>query len=140
MAEQRERVEPLLPVFVYGTLRPGGKNYPRYLQGTTAREEEATVAGELYFVADGGYPYLSPGEGTVRGELMEILPSLYRRTLRRLDALEDYDPTDEAGSLYLRRRATVRTAQGECREAWVYYWNCPTICGEKIPDGDFRSG
>ncbi len=137
MAENRREFSPL-PVFVYGTLRPGEKNYPEYLQGKTVREEAATVAGELFFVAEGGYPYLLPGNGRVSGELMDLHPSLYGQVLQRLDALEEFDPADEGSSIYLRRCAIVFTVRGERREAWVYYWNCPDIRGAKIAGGDYR--
>jgi gamma-glutamylcyclotransferase (GGCT)/AIG2-like uncharacterized protein YtfP len=127
-----------LPVFVYGTLRPGEKNFSRYLQGSSLRQAPATIAGELFYVADGGYPYLLPGPGRVQGELIDIDPSSYSEVLRRLDALEEYDPANEAGSVYLRRPAAVRLEDGTIAEAWVYYWNCPDIGGEKIVSGDFR--
>ena len=127
-----------LPVFVYGTLRPGEKNYPAYLAGRTRREVSATVAGTLYFLAGEGYPCLVAEGGRVRGELMELLPGHYAATLAALDALEEYDPADEAHSVYLRRPARVSLAGGEEVEAWVYYWNGPPPPGERIASGDFR--
>lgn len=126
------------PIFVYGTLRPGGKNYPRFLQGRTLRETPATVRARLYFVADLGYSYIVPEPGTVHGELMEISPEFYNLTLRQLDALEEYDPGNESGSVYLRRRATVGLEDGRQTEAWIYFWNLPQVKGELIPSGDFR--
>lgn len=127
-----------LPVFVYGTLRPGEKNYPRYLAGRTVCEVAATAEGQLYFVADGGYPYVQPGGFRVAGELVYLDPSRYEETLRGLDALEEYDPDDEAHSVYLRRRTVVTLANGNRSPAWIYYWNCPRIVGTRIPSGDFR--
>lgn len=141
LRDLRDASEPLgrdrLPVFVYGTLRPGGKNYPRYLEGRTVREMPATAEGELFFVAEGGYPYVVPGTGEVQGELVEIDPALYGETLRDLDGLEEYDPKDEAGSVYLRRRTSVRLADGKVAEAWIYYWNGLEE-GVRIGSGDFR--
>jgi gamma-glutamylcyclotransferase (GGCT)/AIG2-like uncharacterized protein YtfP len=131
-------LSPQLPVFVYGTLRPGEKNYPRYLAGRTLAELPGTVAGELFFVADGGYPYLSTGEGRVQGEMMVLAPQHYAATLSRLDALEEYDPQDEANSVYLRRSAKVLLADGSERLAWVYYWNLAVVQGKRIVSGDFR--
>lgn len=125
-----------LPVFVYGTLRAGQKNYRRYLQGKTVREAPASCAGRLYVLPEEGYPYLLPGAGRVWGELIFLAPECYQRTLRRLDALEEYDPGREAASVYLRRRATVRVANGEEYQAWVYYWNRSAL-GELIVSGDF---
>lgn len=130
--------EERLPVFVYGTLRPGEKNYPHYLAGRTIREVAATAEGQLYLVADGGYPYVEPGACRVAGELVYLDPHQYEHTLRRLDALEEYDPGDEAHSVYLRRRTVVTLADGGHTAAWIYYWNCPRIVGTRIPSGDFR--
>lgn len=129
---------PRLPVFVYGTLRPGEKNYPGYLAGRTTNELPGTVAGELFFVVDGGYPYLAPGKGRVRGELIELQPRHYQATLAALDALEEYDPQDEEHSVYLRRKAEVQLADGSKRLAWVYYWNVSELTGVKVASGDFR--
>jgi gamma-glutamylcyclotransferase (GGCT)/AIG2-like uncharacterized protein YtfP len=125
-----------LPVFVYGTLRPGQKNYARHLQGKTVREAPASCAGLLFVLPEEGYPYLLPGRGTVQGELLFLAPAIYEQTLRRLDVLEEYDPGSEATSAYLRRRATVRLAGGEEYQAWVYYWN-RSPAGELVVSGDF---
>lgn len=130
---------PCLPVFVYGTLRPGQKNYRHYLLGKTVREERATITGALYYVPHGGYPYLLPEAGTVTGDLMFLTPEFYETTLRDLDRLEEYDCDYEKHSVYLRRRATVSLGDGSPCEAWVYYWNEPTISGERIPGGDFTN-
>jgi len=130
--------ESRLPVFVYGTLRRGEKNYSGFLAGRTLREEPATTAGRLFYVADGGYPYLEPGTGTVIGELIHLLPERYEETLQGLDALEEYDPADEANSVYLRREAPVTLENGARVTAWVYYWNTPQIVGMLLTGGDFR--
>jgi len=131
--------EKRLPVFVYGTLRRGEKNYAGYLAGRTIREEPATAAGRLFYVADGGYPYLEPGPGAVAGDLIHLDPELYDETLQRLDALEEYAPGDEANSVYLRRETSVVLADGERVAAWIYYWNSPQIVGTPLAGGDFRA-
>jgi gamma-glutamylcyclotransferase (GGCT)/AIG2-like uncharacterized protein YtfP len=125
-----------LPVFVYGTLRPGQKNYRRYLQGKTVREAAACCDGRLFVLPEEGYPYLLPGAGRVWGELIFLAPAAYAQTLRQLDALEEYDPDQEATSVYLRRRATVRLTAGEEYQSWVYYWNRPSL-GTPVASGDF---
>jgi len=127
-----------LPVFVYGTLRPGEKNYPVYLAGRTVAEVAAMAEGQLYFVAEGGYPYVKPGRGTVAGELVYLDPRHYAQTLQGLDALEEYDPDDESNSVYLRRRTLVTLADDSRPAAWIYYWNCPQIVGIRIASGDYR--
>jgi len=127
-----------LPVFVYGTLRPRGKNFPHYLAGRTVDEVAAKAAGRLYFVADGGYPYVDPGRGTVIGDLIYLDPRHYAQTLQGLDELEEYDPDNESNSVYLRRRTIVTLADGGRVAAWIYYWNCPQIVGVRIASGDFH--
>jgi gamma-glutamylcyclotransferase (GGCT)/AIG2-like uncharacterized protein YtfP len=127
-----------IPVFVYGTLRPGEKNYSHYLAGRTVSEVPATAEGQLYYIADGGYPYVEPGPGTVSGELIYLDPRRYEPTLQAIDALEEYDPGDERQSIYLRRRTSVTLSDGRSTAAWIYYWNCPSIAGARIASGDFR--
>jgi len=127
-----------LPVFVYGTLRRDEKNYSEYLAGRTIREEPATAEGRLFYVSDGGYPYLEPGPGAVAGELVHLDPKFYEETLQRLDELEEYNPADEANSVYLRREADVALAGGSRVTAWIYYWNSPQTVGTPLTSGDFR--
>lgn len=127
-----------LPLFVYGTLRPGEKNHRRYLQGRIVRSCPAVVRGRLFFVLDGGYPYLQPGDSTVKGDLVFLQPASRQATMAEIDRLEEYDPGNERGSVYLRRRTRARTADGAMHTAWVYYWNCPGIEGTPIASGDFR--
>lgn len=127
------------PVFVYGTLRPGEKNYPDFLQGKTLQELPGQIPGRLYFVRSGGYPYLAPDKGWVKGEVVFLKPERYAEVLHDLDRLEEYDPHDETASVYLRRPATAVLHDGRRLEVWAYYWNEPRITGEPVPDGDFRS-
>lgn len=126
-----------LRVFVYGTLRFGQKNFFRFLGGKALKILPATIEGRLYFVKDGGYPYLLPGRGKVFGDLVFIDPKQAESTLRELDALEEYDPNNETGSVYLRRPAFVELTSGKRIEAWTYYWNCPGITGVWVKSGDF---
>lgn len=69
---------------------------------------------------------------------MVLAPHHYAVTLSHLDALEEYDPQDEAHSVYLRRSAKVLLADGSERLAWVYYWNLVEVQGKRIVSGDFR--
>lgn len=125
-------------VFVYGTLRRGEKNHQSYLAGRYRSCLFATLAGRLFFEPREGYPYLLPGLDTVHGEVFELIPATAAQTLRQLDRLEDYDPADEAGSLYLRRRVDALLDDGTTLATWVYYWNGPDI-GEPVPGGDFSA-
>lgn len=127
-----------LPVFVYGTLRPGEKNYAHFLAARTVKTLSATAEGRLYYVADGGYPYVEPGPGRVVGELVYLDPCHYDQTLQEIDDLEEYNPDDEAHSVYLRRRTRVTLIDGSRTSAWIYYWNYPELTGVSIVSGNFR--
>ncbi|MER5478169.1 gamma-glutamylcyclotransferase family protein [Streptomyces sp. NPDC002734] len=122
-----------LPVFVYGTLRPGGLYHPSYLLGRTTAEEPATLRGVVLHEGP-GYPYAleedgaEPGAGraadvepgVVRGDLVTLAEVGYERVLDALDQLEEYRPGDPS-SLYLRAvREVTRTRDGATVLAWVY--------------------
>jgi gamma-glutamylcyclotransferase (GGCT)/AIG2-like uncharacterized protein YtfP len=126
------------PIFVYGTLRRREKNHQAYLAGRYSRCRPATVRGHLFFEPRQGYPYLLAGDGIVRGELFDLKPESYTETLARLDALEEYDPHDEAGSVYLRRLAEASLEDGSRCECWTYYWNGPSDVGRPVPGDDFQ--
>ena len=99
-------------------------------------EAPARVQGSLYDF--GEYPGLVADQaGWVAGELYRI-GDLAERLLA-LDRVEGYDPTDEAGSLYVRRRTSVRLADGASREAWLYVYNGPPGRGPRIASGDWRA-
>ncbi len=123
-------------VFVYGTLRRGEKNHRRYLTGRYRAWAPATLPGRLFFAPREGYPYLLPGMETVHGEIFDLDPDTAAATLQRLDLLEDYDPGNEDGSLYLRRQADARLADGSSVRVWVYFWNGAEI-GQPVAGGDF---
>ena len=60
----------------------------------------------------------------VRGAVVWLKPEFFEARLPALDDLEDYDPANEASSLYLRVRRTARLhrdgAADELVECWTY--------------------
>lgn len=112
-----------LPFFVYGTLKPGGSNYGRYLAGRTAAELPASLAGAALF-SPGPYPFLTleadlvlPGD-VAQGVLITLASGQYAGSLPLLDQLEGYVP-GAGDNLYERVALDVSTAAG-LRRAWVY--------------------
>jgi gamma-glutamylcyclotransferase (GGCT)/AIG2-like uncharacterized protein YtfP len=112
-----------LPFFVYGTLKPGGLNYARYLAGRTVEELPATLAGAAIF-SPGPFPFLTlerdlvlPDE-VAHGALVAVAPEQYAEALPLLDQLEGFTPGG-ARNLYERIALEVATAAGP-RRAWVY--------------------
>jgi GntR family transcriptional regulator / MocR family aminotransferase len=127
-----------LPIATYGTLRRGERN-ATYLAGATFLGT-GRIAGRLHEMRSAatrpyGYPgCLDAGEG-----LPAIVVELYRvdlATLAAIDALEAFDPADDAGSEYVRRPIDV--ADGPVDRAWVYVYNGPLSgVGPAIPEGDW---
>jgi gamma-glutamylcyclotransferase (GGCT)/AIG2-like uncharacterized protein YtfP len=120
-----------LPIFVYGTLRPGQENYDRFVLGKTAREVPAVLPAHAMFVL-GGYPCITEdaGLGDVIGDVLYLLPELFPKVLAALDQLEGYVPGDPS-SPYLRVRCSVRTGDGgeppHASLAWVYVAGEPAL-------------
>lgn len=77
-----------LVVFVYGTLKPGEKNYPTYCENYVFQVRPAIVKGILYDLPI-GYPAITWGEGWVQGVLLNFHQN---QILAKLDDLEDYNP------------------------------------------------
>jgi gamma-glutamylcyclotransferase (GGCT)/AIG2-like uncharacterized protein YtfP len=116
-----------LPCFVYGTLKPGERNYQRLLAGRTAGEQPAILAGAALFDA-GPYPYLvlaDQGDGaiihpdeTVTGVLIDLPHATYEARMQELDALEEFVP-GRSNNHYERVVVSLQTAEGD-RQGWVY--------------------
>ena len=101
-----------LPVFVYGTLRPGESRWP-LIRDVVESVEEATLLGRVVDTGRGYPALLLDGSGTVPGVLVHLAPEADIRALTVMDEIEAH-PT-----LYVR--ALVRLSDG--RLAWTYVWN-----------------
>lgn len=123
--------ETTLPIFVYGTLRPGDVGFVE--TGLVGRVEclgIAQVCGTLYHLGD--YPGLVlGGSGLVTGEL--LLPR-DEGVLPLLDEYEMYDPANEKGSEYLRVRVGLFRPSLSC---WIYVYNRPLDNTPIIPGGEW---
>ena len=139
-----------LPIFVYGTLRPGQRNY-FHLEGCTLSEQPAYVKG-LQLFSPGTYPmvrpispieasYATPESNCVYGNLMIIDPDCYDSVLHDLDRLENYQPLHPERSDYLRIAYDVMLLEGEVSvKAWVYVGTenlLNEIPCQRIWDGDW---
>jgi len=149
---------PAVRVFVYGTLKRGGR-YHAYCRGGEMIAE-ARVEGLLYDLPE-GYPAIvvpeasvfavgtadpaadareerelgrrgpaEPGEPTVRGELYAFGDPEAR--FPALDALEEFVPGDPA-SPYRRVLVPVRPDGGSVTLAWAYAARRPA--GRHLPGG-----
>lgn len=127
--------------FFYGTLIAGSDNPVAAAAHARLRDlGPATARGALHAVgtADGWYPILLPGPGTVHGRLYEAAPGFDEADLSALDAYEEFAPSDPAGSLYVRRTIIATDAGSTPHEAQAYSFNRPLPPGvQPIADGDF---
>ncbi|MFE0458365.1 gamma-glutamylcyclotransferase family protein [Kitasatospora sp. NPDC058965] len=108
-----------LPLFVYGTLRPGRRNHHRYLGAHAVAARPAALPGAALH-AGPGFPYALPDPGrTVLGDLITVRPAAHAQVLAALDRLEECRP--EGDGLYVRERLAVTALDtGERLDAWVY--------------------
>ena len=119
-------------LFVYGTLRPAlARGEPARLILGLRHCGTATVRGLLYDL--GGYPGLVPGEGAVRGDLLEITSP------EQLAALDAYEECDGPDPLYRRELMPVVRAEGEEAFAWVYLYARSLAAARRIPAGDYSA-
>ena len=130
MHDPHPNAEPLRHVFVYGTLRAGGRNDIARFSPTPERIGEGVVAGTLYDL--GAYPgAVLGGEGRVRGEVYRILPALEAQ----LDVLEEVAP-DGSGE-YIKREVVVHVGGAPVR-CLVYEIHPDRIAGRAlIATGDW---
>ena len=104
----------LLPVAVYGTLRQGQSNH-HLLHGKTPLEQGWLEGFQLFDF--GSNPAAVRGKSRLYVEIYSVSAD----ELRRLDALEDYNPNRPARSLYLRE--TISSPSGA--PCWIYLYNRP---------------
>jgi gamma-glutamylcyclotransferase (GGCT)/AIG2-like uncharacterized protein YtfP len=109
--------DPVVQLFVYGTLMPGHGNFGR-IERYVRRARAATVAGGL--VDLGAFPALVPEAGIVRGVVLDIEPE----GLLIADGIEGFRP-DEAPCFYRRQETEIRLDAGGSVKGWVYVFARP---------------
>lgn len=149
----REAAEPdPRHLFVYGTLRPGGRapaSLRSLLRARGRQVGEGVVEGRLHHA--GSYPAAVPvqpdedpagecGDGDCE-ERPEVHGAVHAlddsdEVLRALDGYEGVQPDD--GGLFRRDVAEVRLDDGRTREAWIYWYNRDPEGLPVIEGGDWR--
>ena len=123
--------------FFYGTLVAGNPNpVAAAIHAALEPIGPAWTSGALFAIPDpaGWFPALMAGDDAVSGALYRAGADFDAELLARMDAYEDFDPADRAGSLYRRKCITVRTEDGAEVEANAYLWN------RTLPAGALRIG
>jgi len=135
-------------LFVYGTLREGGRSHG-WIRRT--EPEGATLAyapGRLFHLPSAGYPAMvpgpepatpAPGPGWVVGEFLG-----YEDEAALDSALEDLDQLEDVeGELFTRRIVPVLLDSGHRYQAWVYVFPEDRLRrlekeGVELAGGDWR--
>lgn len=127
--------DPVYPLFVYGTLRPGASAFGQVAPFIRSLRTAVLSEAELYDL--GPYPMAIPGAGQVVGELLDLEPRVYVYAINSLDRYEGYNPQTDSG-LFLRRETEVTLATGEKVKAWVYVGTPTQVeAGNPVPGGDW---
>jgi gamma-glutamylcyclotransferase (GGCT)/AIG2-like uncharacterized protein YtfP len=129
-------------IFVYGSLMEGFFNYEKTFLGHVLTRTPARVRGVLYHQTRKGYPAMIPGEGWVKGELLELED--FPRLIVVSDGIENYFGRS-GDNEYERRISPVELSPQETAAFAYVYWYARGDLGtmenpvEIIPSGDWRS-
>lgn len=128
-----------IKVFVYGTLKPGGRYWPEFCEGKVAALTPAKICGELYDLHVGYPGLLLKGDNWVLGYVLEFRNET---DFLRLDYLEGYVPNrPESQNEYNRLRVPCFDLKGNAlSEAWAYEMTATTAerhGGTLIESGDW---
>lgn len=122
-------------IFFYGTLMRGFALRERSRVDHLIRfVGPGEIRGALFDL--GPYPGAVEGEGTVRGEVYDILAP--GPLLARVDAIEHYMPGAPTESEYRRCAVRARLDDGQVRDVWVYFYNRPLGTARALAGGDYR--
>jgi len=116
-------VEATEKLFVYGTLMPGHSNY-RLIEPHVQNAQLATIEGVL--VDLGAFPALVPGDGVVRGILLEVRSV----ALHIADRIEGYQ-ANRTNNLYLRKKVEASVEDGSRVVVWAYEFADPSTIADR---------
>lgn len=137
----------MLYVFVYGTLKPGERNY-WICADRVVESSPATVKGRLYDLPL-GYPVLTPGGDPVKGYLLCFKDATI---LQILDDYEQHDPAEIEQlypglaieeNQYMRQQLEVYDSRDQpLGLAWAYTMTSEQISrlkGKYLPPGEWSA-
>lgn len=117
-------------IFVYGTLKEGG-HFAKNFDSVRENAKPATIRGQLFDVA-GWFPGIKltdVPDDIVHGELHEYNEA--EEVIKQMNRIEGFDPDNPEKSLFIRKKVTVETEEGEKEEAEVYEFNFENA-GDKV--------
>lgn len=125
-------------VFVYGTLKQGGKLAGAF-DGNRTGSQRAVLKGALLYDL-GAFPFMVEApDGEVIGELHTYSP-LYK-VITRMDSIEGFDPSrEESENFYLRKMVVVTGEDGKRYNAWAYFMNPEHVARLTVTRKPIESG
>lgn len=136
-------------LFVYGTLREGGRNHGWLLRTQPEGLTHAWAPGRLFHLPASGFPAflagpepetLPPGPGWVAGAFVGYEDdAALAAALADLDQLEDVD-----GGLFVRELVPVHLDSGHRYQAWAYLFPADRLVrlereAVELPGGDWTA-
>jgi len=110
-------------LFIYGTLIPSeADDEIVHVVKRLRRIGSAYVRGRLYNFGEYPGAVIDQSANTsIHGELVELPAD--KAILDALDRYEEFDPLRPQKSLFVRKKAKVRLANGRNVEGWIYVYN-----------------
>lgn len=126
------------PVFVYGTLKEGGRLASSFDHRRIA-VTKATVKGIMMDI-NGGFPACRFGNWRHSVNIQGELHSYERHldVIEHLDRIEGYRGEGHRDNMYNRILITVTTETGDKIEAWAYEWN-GDLDWHKMKSGNWKN-
>lgn len=126
-------------VFVYGTLKEGGKLDRKDFSKRRISVTAAAIVGKLYDT--GWYPAVKlVGKGDVHGEVHEFKKEDMDFIVHSMDRIEGYDPdSTDKSNLYVRRIVIAKSKDGEKMKAYVYEFSQDLSEKQRVKNGTWNS-
>lgn len=112
-------------IFVYGSLREGFYNYDKYLKEKITSIRQAKIDDMIiYHMPYKGYPAMFNGDGTVYGEIIEIIPDIYDDVISAMDIMEGFISENNPKNEYHKKIMEVKDLNNGRKEyCYTYYYN-----------------
>jgi len=141
VSTQSSADEKIVKLFVYGSLMDGFFNHKKFLEGKVISSVPGRVQGSLYHQNRKGYPAIVPGEGWVKGELLEV--ENYDSTILLCDEIENYKSPGHPDNEYERRTSAIKLENCKTCSAQVYWYARNDLGSDEnpvtpLPSGDWR--
>jgi gamma-glutamylcyclotransferase (GGCT)/AIG2-like uncharacterized protein YtfP len=132
-----EEKEMITKVFVYGTLKEGGRLDREELAELRTSVEVATIEAGLFSL--GRYPTVKLDEdGITVGEVHTFKSEDFEGVQELMDMIEGYRHKTPKEGLFNRHKIEATLEEGEVVTVWVYEYNRPIDPDEKVEDGIWR--